>query len=139
MSSDRKTVKILSFISVLAAAICIFAGVALMSSGTSDPSLLGLDNATWHLIIAILFYVSAVLCLGYAVLGIQGANTPRKIAPYRTVSAVLAVAGVLEFVVVYAVDTALLSNVTTLVVLVVLMLGIAGFTFSGRVLEATER
>ena len=86
MSSDRKSVKLMSFAYVIIAVLyAIVGGITLAGRGALEPGgtlELGgasLELATWALVLGVLFCVTAAFYLVYASFGIRGANNPRKI------------------------------------------------------------
>ena len=143
MSKERKLLKIICFLYVLDAIAClIFGGITLAGMGVLDASDVvtvgGIDFGlqAWALIFGIWGIVTGVFYLIFAGAGIRGANTPRKIGPFRVLSLVaviLALVGMLLGVALDGVST------DTILYVVSLVFAIACFVLAGKIKEQAER
>ena len=133
MSSAQKTVKILSFIAmaiavafIVVGALCL-AGVPVISS----------DNPEVLRQLGILCFIDAVVI--YVVLGIRGANSPRKIGPFRVYTVIVLAFGVLNVAVAVASHPENIIGSAGISTIAALVLAIAGFITSGKVVKELDR
>lgn len=143
MSKERKLLKIICFLYVLDAIACLaFGGLVLAGAGAlsaSDVAIVGgyeVPLMPWAAAFGVWGIVSGVFYLIYAFAGIRGANTPRKIGPFRVMSfvaAVIAVVGMLLGVALHGVGE------ETVTYLVSLVFAIACVVLSGKIAEQAER
>ena len=143
MSKERKLLKIICFLYVLDAIAClIFGGITLAGMGLLDASDVvtvgGIDFGmqAWAVIFGIWGIVSGVFYLIYAGAGIRGANTPRKIGPFRVMSliaVIFAVVGMLLGVALDGVGAAAVMYVVSIV------FAVACFVLAGKIKEQAER
>ena len=143
MSKERKLLKIICFLYILdAIAFLIFGGIMFAGMALLDPadtvSVGGIDFnlQAWSIIFGVWGIVSGVFYLIYAGMGIRGANTPRKIGPFRVLSLVaviLALVGMLLGVALDGVST------DTILYVVSLVFAIACFVLAGKIKEQAER
>lgn len=143
MSKERKLLKIVCFLYILDALAClVFGGITLAGMGLLDPadvvSVGGIDFnlQAWAVIFGIWGIVSGVFYLIYAGAGIRGANTPRKIGPFRAMSPVAVVFSVVGLVLGVALDGAA-ANMSMYVVSIVF--AVLCFVLSGKIKEQAER
>ena len=143
MSKERKLLKIICFLYVLdAIAFLVFGGIMLAGMSLLDPAdtvaVGGIDFnlQAWSIIFGIWGIVSGIFYLIYAFAGIRGANTPRKIGPFRVMSLVAVIFAVIGMLLGVALD-----GVSTDTVLYVasLVFAIACFVLSGKIKEQAER
>ena len=143
MSKERKLLKIICFLYVLdAIAFLVFGGIMLAGMSLLDPAdtvaVGGIDFnlQAWSIIFGIWGIVSGIFYLIYAFAGIRGANTPRKIGPFRVMSLVAVIFAVIGMLLGVALD-----GVSTDIVLYVvsLVFAIACFVLSGKIKEQAER
>ena len=129
MSSSQKTVKIISFL-LFAVAVLFYVvgGVMLAGAGSLDDS----ARSTAFALSMVLFFV-------YAGLGIRGANNPRKIGGFRVLSVFAIVIDALNIGSSAMSDPASLAQPTSLIVYASLVLSVAGFVASGRVVKELDR
>ena len=143
MSKERKLLKIICFLYVLdAIAFLIFGGIMLAGMAVLDPAdtvnVGGIDFGlqAWSAIFGIWGVVSGIFYLIYAGAGIRGANTPRKIGPFRVMSVfavIFAVVGMLLGVALDGIST------DTVLYVVSLAFAIACLVLSGKIKEQAER
>ena len=143
MSKERKLLKVICFLYVLDAIACLaFGGLVLAGAGTlsaSDVAIVGgyeFPLLPWAAAFGVWGIVSGVFYLIYAGAGIRGANTPRKIGPFRVLSLVaviLALVGMLLGVALDGVST------DTILYVVSLVFAIACFVLAGKIKEQAER
>lgn len=132
MSPERKTLKIVCFLSAAAAIACVVAGCLALAGGPSDADAQPLGGVGG--VLALLAGVAAgALC----VLGIRGANRPSSAGGARAAGIVAAVVGCAAAV------AGALSGSAGIAVAVTSalagMLAIAGTVFAHRVLEQSRR
>lgn len=135
MSSAQKTVKILSFIAmaiavafIVVGALCL-AGVPVISS----------DNPEVLRQLGILCFIDAVAFVIYVVLGIRGANSPRKIGPFRVYTVIVLAFGVLNVAVAVASHPENIIGSAGVSTIASLVLAIVGFITSGKVVKELDR
>lgn len=104
MSKERKYLKIVCFLYVLDAIAClVFGGIVLAGMDLIDPaevvSVGGIDFhlQPWALGFGVWGILAGLFYLVFAGAGIRGANTPRKIGPFRVLCAVAVVLSLLGF------------------------------------------
>ena len=143
MSKERKLLKIICFLYVLdAIAFLAFGGIMLGGMALLDPAdavvVGGIDFnlQAWSIIFGIWGIVSGVFYLIYAFAGIRGANTPRKIGPFRVMSLVAIVLAVIGMLLGVALDGV---STDTVLYVVSLVFAIACFVLSGKIKEQAER
>lgn len=135
MSSAQKTVKILSFIAMAIAvafivlgALCL-AGFPIVSS--NDPEVLRQ--------LGVLCFIDAIAFIVYVVLGIRGANSPRKIGPFRVYTVIVLAFGALNVAVAVASHPENIIGSAGVSTIAALVLAIAGFITSGKVIKELDR
>ena len=143
MSKERKLLKIICFLYVLdAIAFLAFGGIMLAGMGLLDPAdtvvVGGIDFnlQAWSIIFGIWGLVSGVFYLIYAGAGIRGANTPRKIGPFRAMSLVAIVLAAIGMLLGVALDGV---STDTILYVVSLVFAIACFMLAGKIKEQAER
>ena len=143
MSKERKLLKIICFLYVLdAIAFLVFGGIMLAGMSLLDPAdtvaVGGLDFnlQAWSIIFGIWGIVSGIFYLIYAFAGIRGANTPRKIGPFRVMSLVAVIFAVIGMLLGVALDGV---STDTVLYVVSLVFAIACFVLSGKIKEQAER
>ena len=143
MSKERKLLKIVCFLYILDALAClVFGGITLAGMGLLDPadvvSVGGIDFnlQAWAVIFGIWGIVSGVFYLIYAGAGIRGANTPRKIGPFRVMSLVAIILAVIGMLLGVALDGV---STDTILYVVSLVFAIACFVLAGKIKEQAER
>lgn len=142
MSKERKLLKIVCLLYVLDAVACLvfgaimLAGVALIGPDET-VSVGGIDFGlqAWAAIFGIWGVVSGVFNLIFAGTGIRGANTPRKIGPFRALSVVAVLLAVVGLVLGAALD-GLDPNIVPYVVS--LVFAIACLVLGGKVAQQAE-
>ena len=135
MSSSQKTVKIISFL-LFAVAVLFYVvgGVMLAGAGSLDDS----ARSTAFALSMVLFFEGLVYIV-YAGLGIRGANNPRKIGGFRVLSVLAIVIDALNIGSSAISNPASLAQPTSLIVYASLVLSVAGFVASGRVVKELDR
>ena len=143
MSKERKLLKIICFLYVLDAVACLaLGGVTLAGMGLLDPadvvSVGGVDFnlQAWAVIFGVWGILSGVFYLVFAGAGIRGANTPRKIGPFRAMSVVAVICSVVGLVLGVALDWAA-ANASLYAVSIVF--AVLCIVLSGKVKEQAER
>lgn len=143
MSKERKLLKIICFLYVLdAIAFLVFGGIMLAGMSLLDPAdtvaVGGIDFnlQAWSIIFGIWGIVSGIFYLIYAFAGIRGANTPRKIGPFRIMSLVAVIFAVIGMLLGVALDGV---STDTVLYVVSLVFAIACFVLSGKIKEQAER
>ncbi|HIY51007.1 MAG TPA: hypothetical protein IAA43_03580 [Candidatus Olsenella avicola] len=143
MSKERKLLKIICFLYVLdAIAFLVFGGIMLAGMSLLDPAdtvaVGGIDFnlQAWSIIFGIWGIVSGIFYLIYAFAGIRGANTPRKIGPFRVMSLVAVIFAVIGMLLGVALDGV---STDTVLYVVSLVFAIACFVLSGKIKEQAER
>ena len=143
MSKERKLLKIVCFLYVLDALAClVFGGFTLAGMGLLDPadvvSVGGIDFnlQVWAVVFGIWGIASGVFYLIYAGAGIRGANTPRRIGPFRAMSLVAVVFSVVGLVLGVALDGAA-ANMSMYVVSIAF--AVLCFVLSGKIKEQADR
>lgn len=131
MSTERKTVKILSFIVLLFGILALVSGVKAFVTGSTGTSSLKLFEGILDLVFGMINIVIGVL-------GIRGANIPSKIGPFNVLCLVcaIAVAVCMVLAVVF-----LGSGALGFIAIIVLYLAclVAGNVFGRKVFNATQR
>lgn len=135
MSSSQKTVKIISFL-LFAVAVLFYVvgGITLAGSGSLDAT----AQSTAFTVSMVLFFEGLVYIV-YAVLGIRGANNPRKIGGFRVVSVFAIVIDALNIASYAVTNPAALTQPASFLVYVSLVLSVAGFVASGKVVKELDR
>ena len=143
MSKERKLLKIICFLYVLDAIACLaFGGLVLAGAGTlsaSDVAIVGgyeFPLLPWAAAFGVWGIVSGVFYLIYAGAGIRGANTPRKIGPFRVMSLIAVIFAVVGMLLGVAMDGVGAQSVTYVVSIV---FAIACLVLSGKIKEQAER
>ena len=143
MSKERKLLKIICFLYALdAIAFLVFGGIMLAGMSLLDPAdtvaVGGIDFnlQAWSIIFGIWGIVSGIFYLIYAFAGIRGANTPRKIGPFRVMSLVAVIFAVIGMLLGVALDGV---STDTVLYVVSLVFAIACFVLSGKIKEQAER
>ena len=109
-------------------ALCL-AGVPVISS----------DNPEVLRQLGILCFIDAVAFVIYVVLGIRGANSPRKIGPFRVYTVIVLAFGVLNVAVAVASHPENIIGSAGISTIAALVLAIAGFITSGKVVKELDR
>lgn len=135
MSSSQKTVKIISFL-LFAVAVLFYVvgGVMLAGSGSLDAE----GQSTAFALSMVLFFEGLVYIV-YAGLGIRGANSPRKIGGFRVLSVFAIVIDALNIGSSAMTNPAALAQPASFLVYVSLVLSVAGFVASGKVVKELDR
>lgn len=147
MSQDRKSVKIICFIYLAAAVLYAVLGVmALAGAGSVDASMsvavdgITLGLQTWAYILGAVLVATAVFYVVYAGAGIRGANNPRKIGQFRTLSIVAVVLAVINMFFAYGnEEMSSLTSPSGFLVYFSVALAVMGIVLAGRIQAATER
>lgn len=128
MSSERKFLKIISFVCFVAAIVCAVFGVIELVDCASDFDVTSL-------LAGLLAIVAAVAGVLQTVYGIQGANTPRKAGKAKTWGWIT--------LVVAAVDTVLgfvaSSWGVAILALILAVCGLLGGIYAGKVIKQADR
>ena len=132
MSSSQKTVKIISFL-LFAVAVLFYVvgGVMLAGAGSLDDS----ARSTAFTLSMVLFFEGLV----YIVYAGLGANNPRKIGGFRVLSVFAIVIDALNIGSSAMSNPASLAQPASLIVYASLVLSVAGFIASGRVVKELDR
>ena len=143
MSKERKLLKVICFLYVLDAIACLaFGGLVLAGAGTlsaSDVAIVGgyeFPLLPCAAAFGVWGIVSGVFYLIYAGAGIRGANTPRKIGPFRVMSLIAVIFAVVGMLLGVAMDGVGAQSVTYVVSIV---FAIACLVLSGKIKEQAER
>lgn len=135
MSAAQKHVKIVCFIILALALISLVGGIFMIAnSGSLDA-----EAKQAALSIGTVGIVDAVIDFVYVALGIRGANTPRKIGPFRVLSLISLVLYVISIGYVAVTNTASLLSISNLYNILGLVLVGYGFYESGKVKELAEK
>lgn len=141
MSTDRKTLKIVSIIQfVLGIVTFIFGAILLAGTGLAegDPiSFVGaeFDPVTWAIINGVAFDVLGVLQIICAVLGIHGANRPSALGSHFLFAAIVIIVAVIAGIISSALGE---FSMPTLIV-VVAGIALSGAVFDKRVRKELDR
>lgn len=135
MSAAQKHVKIVCFIILALALVSLVGGIFMIAnSGSLDA-----EAKQTALSIGTVGIVDAVIDFVYVALGIRGANTPRKIGPFRVLSLIALVLYVISIGYVAVTNTASLLSISNLYNILGLVLVGYGFYESGKVKELAEK
>ena len=135
MSAAQKHVKIVCFIILALALVSLVGGIFMIAnSGSLDA-----EAKQAALSIGTVGIVDAVIDFVYVALGIRGANTPRKIGPFRVLSLIALVLYVISIGYVAVTNTASLLSISNLYNILGLVLVGYGFFESGKVKELAEK
>lgn len=135
MSAAQKHVKIVCFIILALALISLVGGIFMIAnSGSLDA-----EAKQAALSIGTVGIVDAVIDFVYVALGIRGANTPRKIGPFRVLSLISLVLYVISIGYVAVTNAASLLSISNLYNILGLVLVGYGFYESGKVKELAEK
>lgn len=135
MSAAQKHVKIVCFIILALALVSLVGGIFMIAnSGSLDA-----EAKQAALSIGTVGIVDAVIDFVYVALGIRGANTPRKIGPFRVLSLIALVLYVISIGYVAVTNTASLLSISNLYNILGLVLVGYGFYESGKVKELAEK
>ena len=135
MSAAQKHVKIVCFIILALALVSLVGGIFMIAnSGSLDA-----EAKQTALSIGTVGIVDAVIDFVYVALGIRGANTPRKIGPFRVLSLISLVLYVISIGYVAVTNTASLLSISNLYNILGLVLVGYGFYESGKVKELAEK
>lgn len=133
MSSNCKTLKILSFIQVVVAVLAfVLAGIAGAGDAVAADDA-GIFGVIFVHIENILYAVLGVLALASAVTGVHGANRPTALGSHKLLSILEVIWAVLTCVV------AGLGSGLPLVPAVAVILGIAVAVFDGRIRKELDK
>lgn len=135
MSAAQKHVKIVCFIILALALISLVGGIFMIANSGS----LDVEAKQAALSIGTVGIVDAVIDFVYVALGIRGANTPRKIGPFRVLSLIALVLYVISIGYVAVTNTASLLSISNLYNILGLVLVGYGFYESGKVKELAEK
>lgn len=135
MSAAQKHVKIVCFIILALALVSLVGGIFMIAN--SGP--LDAEAKQAALSIGTVGIVDAVIDFVYVALGIRGANTPRKIGPFRVLSLISLVLYVISIGYVAVTNTASLLSISNLYNILGLVLVGYGFYESGKVKELAEK
>lgn len=143
MSKERKLLKIICFLYVLDAIAClVFGGLVLAGAGTlsaSDVAVVGgyeFPLLPWAAAFGVWGIISGIFYLIFAGAGIRGANTPRKIGPFRAMSLIAVIFAVIGMLLGVAMDGLGAQSVTYVVSII---FAIACLVLSGKIKEQAER
>lgn len=143
MSKERKLLKIICFLYVLDAIAClVFGGLVLAGAGTlsaSDVAVVGgyeFPLLPWAAAFGVWGIISGIFYLIFAGAGIRGANTPRKIGPFRVMSLIAVIFAVIGMLLGVAMDDLGAQSVTYVVSII---FAIACLVLSGKIKEQAER
>ena len=135
MSAAQKHVKIVCFIILALALVSLVGGIFMIAnSGSLDA-----EAKQAALSIGTVGIVDAVIDFVYVALGIRGANTPRKIGPFRVLSLIALVLYVISIGYVAVTNAASLLSISNLYNILGLVLVGYGFYESGKVKELAEK
>lgn len=135
MSAAQKHVKIVCFIILALALVSLVGGIFMIANSGS----LDVEAKQTALSIGTVGIVDAVIDFVYVALGIRGANTPRKIGPFRVLSLISLVLYVISIGYVAVTNTASLLSISNLYNILGLVLVGYGFYESGKVKELAEK
>ncbi len=135
MSAAQKHVKIVCFIVLAVAVISLVGGIYMLAT---SGSLTGSDQQL-ALALGAAGIIDAVIDFIYVFLGIRGANTPRKIGPFRVFSIIAVVLYVLSIVYVAFTNPSSFASVSGASNFVGLVLTGYGFYESNKVKELAEK
>ena len=146
MSKERKLLKIVCFLYILDALACLaFGGLILAGAGTlsaSDVAVVGgyeFPLLPWAAAFGVWGIVCGVFYLIYAGAGIRGANTPRKIGPFRVMSIIALVLAVIGLPLQMFFSEGQLLSANGIAPLVSLIFAVVCVILSGKIKEQAER
>ena len=135
MSAAQKHVKIVCFIILALAVVSLVGGIFMIAnSGSLDA-----EAKQAALSIGTVGIVDAVIDFFFVFLGIRGANTPRKIGPFRVLSLIAVVLYVVSIAYVAVKNPASLLSISNLYNILGLVLVGYGFYESGKVKAIAEK
>ncbi len=128
MSSERKTLKILCFVSVVIAIACAVTGCLTLTSANTQPQTQGTLGGVLDLLVG-------AAAIAFSVLGIKGANKPSSAGGARTAGVITAVVSCVAAACTVAAGQTGYAVVPTLA----LVLSVAGAIFAHKVLQQAQR
>ncbi len=135
MSAAQKHVKIVCFIILALALVSLVGGIYMIANSGSLDS----EAKQTALSIGMVGIVDAVIDFVFVALGIRGANTPRKIGPFRVLCLISIVLYVFAIAFTVVTDAASLLSISSLYNVVGLVLVGYGFYESGKVKAIAEK
>lgn len=135
MSAAQKHVKIVCFIVLAIAVVSLIGGIYMLAT---SGSLSGEDQQL-ALGVGVAGILDAVVDFVYVALGIRGANTPRKIGPFRVFSLIAVVLYVVSVIYLAVTNAASLATVSGASNIVGLVLTGYGFYESNAIKELAEK
>lgn len=135
MSSSQKTVKLVSFaLFILAVLYYVVGGIAFAGAGSLDDTARSVAFA-----LTMVLFFEGLIYIVFAVLGIRGANSPRKIGPFRVLCVFAIALDAINIVSSVMSDPSALAQPASLLVYVSLVLSLVGFVASGKVVKELEK
>ncbi len=135
MSAAQKHVKIVCFIVLAIAVVSLIGGIYMIATSGS----LSGENQQLALGVGVAGILDAVVDFVYVALGIRGANTPRKIGPFRVFSLIAVVLYVVSVIYLAVTNAASLATVSGASNIVGLVLTGYGFYESNAIKELAEK
>ncbi len=135
MSAAQKHVKIVCFIVLAIAVVSLIGGIYMLAT---SGSLSGEDQQL-ALGVGVAGILDAVVDFVYVALGIRGANTPRKIGPFRVFSLIAVVLYVVSVIYLAVTNAASLATISGASNIVGLVLTGYGFYESNAIKELAEK
>ena len=89
--------------------------------------------------VKILSFIAMAIAVAFIVLGIRGANSPRKIGPFRVYTVIVLAFGMLNVAVAVASHPENIIGGAGVSTIAALVLAIAGFITSGKVVKEIDR
>lgn len=135
MSAAQKHVKIVCFIVLAIAVVSLIGGIYMLATSGS----LSGENQQLALGVGVAGILDAVVDFVYVALGIRGANTPRKIGPFRVFSLIAVVLYVVSVIYLAVTNAASLATISGASNIVGLVLTGYGFYESNAIKELAEK
>lgn len=135
MSAAQKHVKIVCFIVLAIAVVSLIGGIYMLATSGS----LSGENQQLALGVGAAGILDAVVDFVYVALGIRGANTPRKIGPFRVFSLIAVVLYVVSVIYLAVTNAASLATISGASNIVGLVLTGYGFYESNAIKELAEK
>lgn len=146
MSTERKLLKIICFLYVLDAIACLaFGGLVLAGAGSLSASDVAVVSGyefpllPWAAAFGVWGIVSGVFYLIYAFAGIRGANTPRKIGPFRVMSIIALVLGLIGLPLQMIFSEGQLVSANGIAPLISVIFAVVCVALSGKIAKQAER
>ena len=133
MSSNRKALKIVSFVQVIVAVLSFFMAFIASKGMNIADSIAGLEGVVYVYLINVVYAVAGVCTLISAVTGIHGANRPSALGSHKLFSILSVVTGLI------AAAVHGLAGGIAWVVLLAAVAGVVAAVLDGRIRKELDR